>query len=102
MPHADEDILIAQRKLEVLSMSITNAIEAVAALAWNATKDKADPEFAGCILTHQQKLVDTARGVEGTGLVETAFDREVARLLADPDGTYAGPDRDCGRRFGRD
>jgi hypothetical protein len=89
LSHSDEDILVAKKKLEVRSMPITNAIEAVAALAWNATKDKTDPEFDGCILTHQQKLVDAARGVEGTGLVESAFDKEVAKLLADPDGTYA-------------
>lgn len=70
-------------------MPVTNAIEAVAALAWNATKDAADPEFGSCILVHQQKLVDHARAVQNSGLVESDFDKKVAELLADPDGTYA-------------
>jgi hypothetical protein len=65
---------------------MTLAINDVAAEAWNATKDKADPVFGDCILDHRMKLISHAQSVADKGLVgeASAFEKEVAKLLKDP------------------
>ena len=67
-------------------------IEDVSALAWNSSKEDSDPLFADCILSHKEKLVTHAQSVERVGVPAenpSAFEKEVARLLKDPEGTAA-------------
>lgn len=67
-------------------------IEAVAAEAWNAVKDKADPEFGDCASTHREKLVTHAVSVRDKGLPSgaggtaeaTDFEKKVHEILTKP------------------
>ncbi len=60
-------------------------IEQVAALAWNLTKDDADPLFHLCQKTHQDKLVYHAQDVQRGGPADDAFEAKVKDVLANPD-----------------
>lgn len=57
----------------------------IAALAWNSTKDDADPEFPDCAPGHQGKLLTAVTAIEETGSAGIqgleAFEEEVKRLL---------------------
>lgn len=96
MKHVDHDAAVKLNKSlseqEKIDMSLD--INDVAAEAWNATKDKADPAFNDCILDHKLKLITAAKSVADHGLPAgdmaiTDFDRKVAELLAHPDKTEA-------------
>jgi aspartate/tyrosine/aromatic aminotransferase len=94
MRHADQEATIQAHKnlaeQEKIDMSL--AINDVAAEAWNATKDKADPAFNDSIPDHRQKLITHAQSVKDKGVPSegaTDFDKKVAELLAHPDKTEA-------------
>ena len=64
-------------------------IEAVAAEAWKATRDKADPEFAECAPNFRDKLLTQAvsvrdHGLPGGDLAVTEFDKKVSEILSKP------------------
>lgn len=68
-------------------------IEDVAALAHNNTKEDGIPLFNDCQFDFKQKCVAHAETVQRSGLAgndsPTDFEKEVARLLAEPDKTEA-------------
>lgn len=63
-------------------------VTALAASAWNSTRDPADPEFAFCATPHQGKLESAVIAIEESGNAGIqgleAFEAEVKRLLAPP------------------
>lgn len=68
-------------------------IEDVSALAHNNTKAAEDPDWNGCILSYREKAVTHAQAVERSGLAgndnPSDFEKEVVKLLKDPEGTAA-------------
>lgn len=99
MKHADHEAatqanksLVQQEKID-MSLHIND----VAAEAWNATKDKADPAFNDVQLDFRMKLIAHAQAVKDKGLpagtediaAPTDFEKKVAELLKDPGKTEA-------------
>jgi hypothetical protein len=54
---------------------------AVAANAWEQTKDKEDPSFNGCSYTHRDNLVAIAEAVIRTRSATTDFEKAVLGIL---------------------
>jgi hypothetical protein len=56
--------------------------QALAAAAWNDTKDEADPVFVDCALDHKNRLIYEAGCVARGGAATSVFERRVAEIIA--------------------
>jgi hypothetical protein len=98
MKHADHDAATQANKslVQQEKIDMTLHINDVAAEAWNATKDKADPAFNDVQFDFRMKLITHAQAVRDKGLPSggdiagpTDFEKKVAELLAHPDKAEA-------------
>lgn len=74
----------SDKRNAVLAKYPDTSLVGITAAAWNATKDVGDPEFAGCILSHREKLLTHAEAVQRLGVTgenPTDFERKCAELF---------------------
>jgi len=64
-------------------------IEQVAAMAWDVSKEPADPPFHLCQVDHRERLVYLAQNVAQSGVAESPFEQQVKATLRNPDETLA-------------